>query len=84
MAVTAKPLSSADQAQTLKGAFNDHDFTLSVSSFLSAKVGRQVALSVASNVETYTFSESGTTLYVLTLTYTDSTRTTLSTAARTA
>lgn len=81
MANTAKGVSRQNALQI---ALNDKDASLAVSGFLAAVVGRKVELAINSAVETYTFKENGTTLYVITLTYTDSTRATLLSAERTA
>ncbi len=88
MANTSKKASQKDADNTLRAAYNDSDASIAVSSFLAGKVGRKVALaisttSIADDTETYTFTESGSTLYVLALVYTDGSRETLLTAERT-
>jgi hypothetical protein len=89
MSETQKPLSNRDYQQTLRASFNDSDKTLSVSGFLTGKVGHKVELSiattnVANDTEVFSFSDSGTALYTLTIIYTDATRGTLLSAERTA
>lgn len=86
MSNTTKNSSNKDANQALGEAFNDVDDSLSINGFLVAKIGRKVTmdLSDGDTVETYTFKEGSTTLYVLTLTYTDSNRTVLVSAERTA
>lgn len=84
MSNTSKPLSAFDGQQTLKMSYNDKDASLAVSGFLAGAVGRKVDLEIVDEVETYTFTENGTTLYVIVLTYTDADRTTLESAERTA
>ena len=54
---TDKPLSNRDAFQTLQGSFNEEDFSLSVSGFLTGKVGRRIEVGGAGAVETYTFKE---------------------------
>jgi hypothetical protein len=81
---TDKQLSNRDAFQTLQGAFNEEDFSITQAGFLVGKVGRRIEVGGAGAVETYTFLEDGDTLYVLTLTYTDGTKTTLLSAERTA
>lgn len=81
---TDKSLSNRDGFQTLQAAFNEEDFSISTGGFLTGKVGRKIEVGGAGAVETYTFLEDGDTLYVLTLTYTDATKTTLLSAERTA
>lgn len=82
---TAKRLSDRDGFQTLQAAFNEEDFSLSTGTFLQGKVGRKVEITNPSaTVEVFTFSENGTVLYELTMTYTDSTKETLLSAERTA
>ena len=82
---TAKRLSDRDGFQTLQAAFNEEDFSFTTGSFLQGKVGRRVTLtSPNATTDVFTFSENGTTLYELTLTYTDSSKETLSSAERTA
>lgn len=80
---TDKLLSNRDGNQTLQAAFNEEDFSLTQAGFLVGKVGRRIEVGGAGAVETYTFLEDGDTLYVLTLTYTDGTKTTLISAERT-
>ena len=80
---TDKPLSNRDAFQTLQASFNEEDFSLSVSNFLTAKIGRKIEVGGAGAIETYTFLEGSDVLYVLTLTYTDGTKVTLLSAERT-
>lgn len=87
MAITQKAPSDLDSSQTLQGAFNDVDSTLSTNGFLVGKVGRKIIVtisttSIANDTETYAFSENGTALYSLKLIYTDGSRATLLSAER--
>lgn len=89
MSNTTKHFSDRDGDQTLQASFNDVNSTLSVDGYLTGKVGRKVALSistttVSNDTETYTFSESGITLYIIKIIYTDGNRSTLLSAERTA
>lgn len=79
MANTTKPLSKLDGNQVLQQVSNDVNGTLAVDGFLVGKVGHKVVLSisttsVANDTETYTFSDSGSTLYQIKVIYTDGTR----------
>jgi len=87
MAITQKAPSDLDSSQTLQGAYNDVDSTISTNGFLVGKVGRKVVVTLSTttivdDTETYAFSENGTALYSLKLIYTDGTRTTLMSAER--
>ena len=74
----------ADSNQVLQGSYNDVDKSLSTAGFLVGKVGRKVSVVTVAEVETYSFYEDSILLYELTLTYTDSTKTTFVSAERTA
>lgn len=89
MSNTSKTFSERDANQTLQAAFNDVDASLTSAGFLVGKVGRKVIMSistttVASDTQTYAFSENGTALYSLKLIFTDNTYATLISAERTA
>ena len=89
MSNTSKIFSERDANQTLQAAFNDVDASLTSAGFLVGKVGRKVIMSistttVASDTQTYAFSENGTALYSLKLIFTDNTYATLISAERTA
>lgn len=89
MANTSKRLSDQDANSTLRGAFNDVDFSLTTNGFLVGKVGRKVeqtisTTNVANDTEVISFYESGTLLYTLTIIYTNGTRDVLLSAERTA
>jgi len=78
---TTKPASDLDSGQTLQNSFNDVNSTISTDGFLVGKVGRRFDLAisttnVSNDTETYSFSESGTTLYVIQIVYTDGSRNT--------
>jgi len=90
---TTKPGTKLDYEQAIQGAYNDVNSTLGVDGFLTGKIGRKVELGISSetitgvitgvdNVETYSFSENGTTLYILKIIYTDTTRSQMVSAER--
>jgi hypothetical protein len=89
MSKTNKLLSERDYAQTLQLSFNDVDASVTTTGFLLGKVGRKVEVDVSGgSTAIYTFKElqNGVyvTLYAYTLIYTDSSRTQLVSAERTA
>ena len=85
MSNTEKSPSQLDGVQTLQASFNDVDASLGISGFLISIVGRKIDVTYpSSDVEVYAFSENGTALYTLTLTYTDGTKASLLSAERTA
>ena len=88
MSTTTKALSDRDSAQVLQVSMNDVNATIGVDGFLVGLVGRKIALAIttttiANDTEVYTFSENAVTLYVLTIIYTDGTRSQMLSAART-
>lgn len=89
MNISKKPYSDLDATQTEQAAFNDNTFSKLVDGYLSALVGRRIDIAITTttitnDTEVYSFSENGTQLMVLTLVYTDGTRSQLLSAARTA
>jgi hypothetical protein len=84
MANTEKLLSNRDGNQTLQGAFNEEDFSLTTTGFLQGVIGRKVECDNQGAVEVYTFSENGTFLFEYTVTYADATKVQLLSAERTA
>lgn len=83
MANTKKPMSLLDANLTERSAFNEVDASFTNSGFLTGKIGRKIEVSGSGATEIYTFIEDGVTLYVLTLTYTDSSKENLLSAERT-
>lgn len=78
--------SQFDGVQTLKYAFSDTASVMKVmNGFLLAKNGRSIAIAYpSSTTETYTYKESdASTLMVITVVYTDSTKANMSTVTRT-
>lgn len=89
MAQTTKPLSEHDYSQAIQGAYNEVDKTLSVNGFIVGKVGHKVTLAISTttvvdDTEVYTFLDGATTLYQITIIYTDGTRSLMLSAERTA
>ena len=85
----SKPLSDRDASQVLQSSYNSVNDTLGVDGFLVAKVGNSISLAIttttlANDTEIYSFYDNGTLLYVLTIVYTDGTRSLMLTATRTA
>lgn len=88
MSVTQKQLSQLDGNQTLKGAYNDVDASLTTSGFLSGKVGRKITqtittTNVANDTVVFQFMEDSILLYEITQIYTDATYSTMISAERT-
>ena len=88
MAQTSKLLSNRDANQVLDGAFNDVDKSITTAGFLVGKVGHKIeqavqTTNVANDTLQYSFYDSGTLLYVITVVYTDGTRTLMLSAERT-
>lgn len=89
MSITSKQTTQKDADQAMRASYNDVNATQAVDGFLVGKVGRKVTqvvstTTIANDTETFTFSESGTNLYTITIIYTDGTRTTMLSAERTA
>ena len=88
MSHTVKPFSDLDQNQMFKKSYSDAG-TFAIDGFLSGLVGRKVVQSTSTTTVpndsiTFTFSESGVTLFVLKVIYTDATYATMISAERTA
>ena len=84
---TTKPLSEKDYSQTLQGAYNDVDKTLSVNGFIVGKVGHKITqtittTTVANDTEVFAFYDGATMLYEIEVVYTDGTRSLMLSAER--
>lgn len=77
-------ISSEHPDNAIRYAYNDHEGSLTVNGFIVHAVGRKVDILSGATTDQFTFSENGVTLYVLLLTYTDTTKATLLSAERTA
>lgn len=89
MSNTTKPLSDRDADQTLQHVYNIDDASLTVSGFVTAKVGNKITVAtstttVPGDTQTFSFFDNSIALYVLTLIYTDSTQQVLVSVERTA
>ena len=89
MAETTKKHTDLDYRQAITKSYNKEGGTLGVDGFIAGKVGRRVDLTLtdtntSNDTEVYSFSESGTQLYEITIVYTDSTREILQSVERTA
>ncbi len=87
MAVIDKPVSNLDANQTLQGAYNAVDATLSTNGFLVGKIGNKVTMAIstttiANDTETYAFADGAIALYSIKVIYTDGTRDVLVSAER--
>lgn len=87
MAQTEKRMSERDANQTLQLSYNDLDASITTNGFLIGKVGRKVEVAISTTTVlddtiTYTFSETGTTLYAYKIIYTNGGRTQMISAER--
>lgn len=77
-------VSNKDMAGVLKASYDDETGTLLVGSFLEADVGNKIVIDYPSDTtETYSYQRGSTVLYVLTVTYTNSTKNFTSSIERT-
>ena len=90
-ATNSKNLTQKDADQSIRASYNDVNATIGVDGFLVAAVGRRIAqaittTTVPNDTAVFNFYENSgaTTLYQITIVYTDGTRTTMLTATRTA
>ena len=88
-ASTTKPASNASHENVLRSAHNEVDASITVNGFLVGKVGHNIQVTtgtttVLNDTAIYTFKDGSTTLYVLTLVYTDASQAVLISATRTA
>ena len=83
MGITAKMPTQLDHGQAIRSAFNDSDKTIAVGSFVGLKIGHKVTqTAVNATTDDYTFLDNGTTLYVIRIIYTTSTKDVLSSVER--
>lgn len=83
-----KTTTNLDANQVLKKSFNDSDATLSTSTFLTAKAGNKITLTIsttdiANDTETYSYFDGVNLLYTIKVIYTDGDRTQMISAERT-
>lgn len=82
MSETQKPFSDRDYQQVLRASFNDTDKSLSIASFITAKIGRKITqttdtTTVPNDTLIYDFLEDSISLYSLKMIFTDGTQTTM-------
>lgn len=82
--ITQKDISQEDFENTLRYSYNNHEGSISVNGFLVGLVGRKVTVTAGSTTDSFAFTENGTPLYTILITYTDNTKATLLSAERTA
>lgn len=76
-------MAEIDANQALKFSFDSTTKTLATGSFVLSKIGHKITQTVFSaTADDFTYTDSGTTLLVLRLTYTDSTKVTFLSAER--
>jgi len=69
-ATTSKPITDMSSENTLRGAFNDSDQSLTTSTFVTAKVGHKITRTVISAViDDYSYLDGAVLLYTLRITY---------------
>ena len=83
MANSSKEMAEVDANQAIKFAFDSTTKTIAMGNFLTAKAGHKITQTAFSaSVDDYTYSDSGTTLLVLRISYTDATKATFLSAER--
>lgn len=82
MPIASKTPVGLDANECIANAYNDNQ-TLAVDGFLVGKVGRKITVTASSATQDdFAFSESGSNLYTIRVTYTDSTHATFVSAER--
>ncbi len=85
MSETTKSPSEYSEQQIMQRSFNKEGHTLGVDGFIVGKLGRKIIRSdVTSSSEDFAFYDSTTLLYTIRITYTDSSKSTLSQVERVA
>lgn len=87
MSETSKSLGQYDMPVSIRAVYNNVDASLTTAGFLTGLIGRKVTqaistTSTSNDTLTFTYSESGTTLYAIKVIYTDSTYATFISAER--
>jgi hypothetical protein len=78
-----------DYQQTIRNSFNEVDFSVSSSGFLTAKAGRKITQTIKTTTLTddtaeFSYFEDGNLLYTIKVVYTDSTQAVMLSCERTA
>lgn len=75
MAKTTKPMSEQDGDQTLRGAYNEVDKSLTTAGFVVGKIGHKIIkTNVNAITEDFAYSDSSVALYTIRVIYTDATK----------
>jgi hypothetical protein len=81
---TTKVFDDHDEQQIIRKVYNPEEGTLAVGGFVAGKLGHKVIRAISSpTVDTYSFYDNSTLLYVLTVTYDDSSHTNVNQVERT-
>lgn len=82
MSLTTKPFSDFDATQVMQKSYNENA-TLGVDGWVVGLVGRKITLTAHSATQDdFEFLEGSTSLYIIRVTYTDSTHATLASVER--
>jgi len=80
---TSKLKSNLDSGSVLQFAFNENERSISVGSFITAKIGHKIEqVAVNSTTDDFHYYDSSTLVLTLRIIYTDSTKETLSSVER--
>jgi hypothetical protein len=75
MADIQKPMAKIDGQQVLKEVFNQPDHSITVSGFISSKVGNKIERTpVSSSIDDYSYFDGTNLLYTLRVTYSSSSK----------
>jgi hypothetical protein len=83
MSESRKQMSERDANQVLKLAFNDVDKSLTTAGFVVGKLGHKIEkINVSATIEDYNYYDDAELLYTVRVTYTDSSKSDLSSVER--
>lgn len=84
MAKTTKELSEQDYQQTLRGAYNEVDKSLTTAPFIVGKIGhRIVKTNTSATIEDFAYFDDAVLLYTIRVIYTDASKADLASVERT-
>ena len=84
MSKTTKEMSEQDYQQTLRGAYNEVDKSLTTAGFVVGKLGHKIVkVNTAATIEDFSYYDGLVLLYTIRVTYTDGTKADLSSVERT-